>query len=347
MLFALRPVDRRPIASITKVMTALLVVERLPPSRLVVVGSDAAETPGSSLGLEVGERISSLDLLYALLLQSSNDAAVALADAVSGSTRAFVRLMNARAANLGLADTHFASPNGLDDRGYSSATDLALLTRTAYQSPLFGRVVDTKARDIPAPSGPPRHIQNRNALLWLYSGAIGVKTGFTSAAGNCLIATAARASGRMIAVVLGEAHDPFDDAATLLNYGLLEFERSVVAHAGDAVGSVTVSGQDVPAVAQLDLAPLVRLDLLSSIDRELRPLPGLTLPVAIGSVIGSLVAAADGHILASVPVVAASTVAVPTPSPSPTPVEPHGEVTLRDLVLLLAALVRALLGPSL
>jgi D-alanyl-D-alanine carboxypeptidase (penicillin-binding protein 5/6) len=174
-----------------------------------------------------------------------------------------------------------------------------------------------------------------------------VKTGFTSAAGNCLIATAARASGRVLAVVLGEADDPFDDAATLLNYGLLEFERNVVARAGDTVGSVTVAGEDVPAVAQLDLAPLVRLDLLSGVARELRPLPGLTLPVAIGSVVGSLVATASGHVLASVPVVAGSTVAVPTPSPSPATVEPHGDVTLRDVVLLLAALVRALLGPSL
>ena len=347
VLFALRPRDRRPIASITKIMTALLALERLPPSRLVTVGEDATKASGSSLGLRVGERISSLDLLYALLLQSSNDAAVALADAVSGSIPAFVRLMNARAADLGLTDTHFASPNGLDDSGYSSATDLALLTRTAYQSALFGRVVDTKTRDIPAPSGPPRHIQNRNALLWLYSGAVGVKTGFTSAAGNCLIATAARASGRVLAVVLGEAEDPFDDAATLLNYGLLEFEPTVVARAGDTVGSVTVSGQDVPAVAQLDLAPLVRIDLLSSVDRELRPLAGLTLPVAIGSVIGSLVATASGQVLASAPVVAGSTVAVPTPSPSPTALQPHGEVTLRDVVLLLVTLVRALLGPSL
>jgi D-alanyl-D-alanine carboxypeptidase len=151
----------------------------------------------------------------------------------------------------------------------------------------------------------------------------------------------------MIAVVLGEAHDPFDDAATLLNYGLLEFERNVVARAGDAVGSVTVSGQDVPAVAQLDLAPLVRLDLIPGVARELRPLQGLTLPVAIGSVLGSLVATASGHDLASVPVVAGSTVAVPALSPSPTPVAPHGDVTLRDVVVLLAALVRALLGPSL
>ena len=120
-----------------------------------------------------------------------------------------------------------------------------------------------------------------------------------------------------------------------------------MARAGDAVGSVTVSGQDVPAGAQLDLAPLVRLDLLSGVARELRPLPRLMLPVAIGSVIGSLVATASGHVIASVPIVAGLTVAVPTPSPSPTRVEPHGDVTLRDVVVLLAALVRALLGPSL
>lgn len=350
VLLALRPSDRRPIASITKIMTALLAIERLPPSRLVEVGEDAAETPGSSLGLVMGERISAIDLLYALLLQSSNDAAVALADAVSGSTARFVRLMNVRAIRLGLADTHFASPNGLDDRGYSSASDLALLTRTAYQSALFGRIVDTKARDIPAPSGPARHVQNRNALLWLYAGAIGVKTGFTSAAGNCLIATAARASGRMLAVVLGDHDDAsFDDAAALLNYGLLEFEHDRVASAGEAVGSVTVSGEAVPVVAQLDLSPFVRLDQLSSIERELRPTPGLTLPVAMGSVVGSLVATASGHDIASVPIVASATVAVPTPSPSPSssPAHTAGNLTLRDVVLLLVAFVRALLGPSL
>src|SRR5262249_18053362 len=261
-----------PIASITKVMTAMLAIERLPPSRLVEVGEDAAETPGSSLGLQVGERISAIDLLYALLLQSSNDAAVAIADPASRSPTAFVRLMNLRARGRGLAGPHFASPNGLDDRGYSSAADLALLARTAYQSSLFGRIVDTKTRDIPAPLGPDRHIQNRNALLWLYPGAIGVKTGFTTPAGNCLIATAARASGRMLAVVLrGPDGASFDDAAALLNYGLLEFERDVVARAGDAVGSVTVSGEPVPVVAQLDLAAFVRLDLLSGVESELRP----------------------------------------------------------------------------
>jgi len=345
VLFALRPNDRRPIASITKVMTAVIAIERLPPSRSIVVGEDATEASGSSLGLRVGERISALDLLYALLLQSSNDAAVALADAVSGSSRAFVRLMNSRAANLGLAATHFASPNGLDDRGYSTAADLALLTRTAYLSALFGRIVDTKTRDIPAPIGPPRHIQNRNALLWLYSGAIGVKTGFTGAAGNCLIATAARDGGRMLAVVLGEPDDAFDDAATLLNYGLLEFQRVVVARAGDAVGTVTVSGEDVPVVARLDLAPNVRVDQLGSVEREIRPAAGLALPIDVGSVVGSLVATASGHDLAAVPVVANSSVALPTPSPSPTPAATGDP--LRDVVLLLVAIVRALLSPSL
>ena len=295
----------------------------------------------------MGERISALDLLYALLLSSSNDAAVALADAVSGSTPAFVRLMNARATDLGLTDTHFSSPNGLDDRGYSTA-------RTWRSSPAPPTGARSSAasstprrRDIPAPFGPPRHVQNRNALLWLYSGAIGVKTGFTSAAGNCLIATAARGERSRARGGPGRGRAIVRRRGDALNYGLLEFERNVVARAGDAVGSVTVSGQDVPAVAQLDLSPLVRLDRLSSVARELRPSPGVTLPVAIGSVIGSLVATASGRVLASVPVVAGSTVAVPTPSPSPTPVEPHGDVTLRDVVLLLAALVRALLGPSL
>ena len=116
---------------------------------------------------------------------------------------------------------------------------------------------------------------------------------------------------------------------------------------GDSVGAVTVGGQDVPAVAQLDLAPLVRIDLLPGVAQELRPLPGLTLPVAVGSVVGSLVATAAGHDIASVPVVASSAVSVPVPSPSPTPAAAAGNEALRDVVLLLVALVRALLDPSL
>jgi D-alanyl-D-alanine carboxypeptidase (penicillin-binding protein 5/6) len=344
-LFAKRPDERRPIASITKIMTALLVLERLRPSTVVVVGRDATLPSGSSLGLRVGEHISVENLLYTLMLQSSNDAAVALADAAGGSAGAFVKMMNQRARELGLANTRFTSPNGLNDRGYSTAADLALLTRTAYSSPLFARLVRTKAWDIPAPSGPARHVQNRNALLWLYPGAIGVKTGFTTPAGHCLVATAERDGVRVIAVVLGERDEPFDAAATLLNYGLLEFDREVVVWAGEPVGNVVVQGRSVPVVAQLDLAPLVRRDLVAALTEELRPAEGLRLPIVTSEPIGVEVALVSGQVVALVPAVAAEAVAAPSASaPASTGAR---ESSMQLLVRLLWAVILAVLKPSL
>src|SRR5206468_7928393 len=227
--------ERRPIASITKIMTGLIVIQRTDPSDVVTVSPEAAAPAQSAaaaeLGLVPGERISIEDLLYALLLQSANDAAVALAEHVAGSVERFVAEMNAEARRLHLADTRFASPNGLDDTGYSSARDLAVLTRAAFQSPLFATIVGTKFHRIPSPSGPPRHIQNRNVLLWLYPGALGVKTGFTTKAGYCLVAAAHLHGQRLVAVVLGEpsGEDSFSDAASLLDYGFDAFvHREVI-----------------------------------------------------------------------------------------------------------------------
>src|SRR5207253_138666 len=127
----------------------------------------------------------------------------ALAERISGTLRRFVALMNREAAGMGLTGTHFASPSGLDDRGYSTARDLAALTKAAYGYPEFARIVGEKMVDVPAPVGPPRHLQNRNVLLWLYPGAIGVKTGFTTPAGFCLVAAARRGGRTLLGVILG------------------------------------------------------------------------------------------------------------------------------------------------
>jgi len=342
VLFARAAGSRRPVASVTKVMTALLVLERLSPSAVVTAGRDATAQTGSRLGLAVRERITVRNLLYALLLQSSNDAAVALADAVAGSVPRFVELMNERAGELGLGNTRFASPNGLDDRGYSSATDLAAMTREAYGHPLFGQIVRTKTWNIPAPSGPPRHIQNRNVLLWLYPGAIGVKTGFTSAAGRCIIATGGRGDTRVIAVVLGERGEPFDDAATLMNYGLLEFVRVTLFRLGEAVGTLEVQGSPVPAIAGADLSALVRRDVLRVVGRTLLGSSGLTLPLAAGSQVGTALASVAGNTLGSVPAVAAASVSAPKPAPTAV-----GDPPLAVLIRLLRALLQAVLQPFL
>ncbi len=194
VLFGQRPSTPRPIASLTKIMTALLVLERSPLTGEVTVSRNAATTPPSDLGLKAGERISVRDLLYGLLLGSANDAAVALAEHVGSSIGGFVTMMNARARQLGMRHTRFRSPNGLDDRGYSTALDLATLTRAVYQHRAFESIVAAKFHTIPGPGTKVRRVQNRNALLWLYPGAIGVKTGFTTPAGHCLVAVS-RSSG--------------------------------------------------------------------------------------------------------------------------------------------------------
>jgi D-alanyl-D-alanine carboxypeptidase (penicillin-binding protein 5/6) len=240
VLYARRVDVPRPIASVTKIMTADLTLERLRPGKVVTVSAEAAALGGQSvgvseLGLREGEQLTVRQLLDALMLQSANDAAVALADAVSPSTDAFVSLMNRTARRLGLSNTTFFSPNGLDDRGHSTARSLASLTRLAEHQPLFAHIVRTKFATIPAPAGVnPRRVQNRDVLLWLYPGALGVKTGYTAAAGYCLVAAARRHGHRLVTVLLhdGSSQQMFNDAAALLDYGFNAFHREAVLESG-------------------------------------------------------------------------------------------------------------------
>jgi len=309
VLYGLRPDAPRAIASTTKIMTAYLVLQREQPGRVVTVGPDAASLGAENvgllkLGLGLGEKLSVRGLLYALLLQSSNDGAVALADAVSGTTDRFVALMNRTARQIGLTRTRFYSPNGLDDRGYSTARSLAGVTRLAERIPEFAKIVRTRYRTIPAPAGrQPRTVQNRNVLLWLYPGAIGVKTGYTAKAGFCLVAAASSGGQRLVAVVLGEPSDEssFDDAATLLDYGFHAFVRRQVVTAGQtfrfAVRGTTYA---------FEAARSLRAWILAS--RTARP-PRYSLrissrrPLVRGRPAGSVRVRLGGTILGTVPLV--------------------------------------------
>src|SRR5919106_2292951 len=286
---------RRPIASTTKIMTALLVLEAATPLDEVIASNRAVSEEGAELGLEEGERILARELLYALLLQSANDAAVALAEHVGGSMDAFVERMNRRTRSLGLTDTRFASPNGLDDSGYSTARDLAAITVEAFRSATFAETVGAKFRTIPAPQGPPRRIQNRNALLWLYPDALGVKTGYTAAAGVCLVAAAERDGLRLGTVVLGTPDEPFSDAATLLNYGFAAYDRRDVVDGSSALDPIEVAGREIPVRADGALSLLLRRG--ETVDVEVRPDPGLTLPVAEGQTVGEVVVSGGGGVL--------------------------------------------------
>jgi len=325
ILFARRPDVPRALASTTKIMTALLTMSLASPGQVVQVGPEAAReaTAGpsfSELGLELGERISVEQLLYALMLQSSNDAAVALAEALSGTEERFVQTMNRKARGLRLRHTKFFSPSGVDDRGHSTARALATITRLAFRSPLFDQIVATKFHTIPAPSGEARHVQNRNALLWLYPGAIGVKTGYTSAAGFCLVAAADRHGRRLVSVVMGDPSGDasFDDAASLLNYGYRGFKRVKLARRGHALAPVPVGTRALPVVAGGDLSPLVPAAGVRNVSPRVRVRPGLELPLPAGTNVGSVRFVVKGRTLGAVSMVVASA-AAPGPSPSPAP----------------------------
>lgn len=205
-------------ASLTKIMTGLLVLEHYRPQQAVVVSRRAAAETGSRIGLRAGDRISVESLLAATLIQSANDACHALADHVAGSEANFVALMNRRAGEWGLRDTHFVNACGHDHPAhYSSAHDLALLAERALAQPVFARLVPIAQEDIATVDGR-RHfrLETHNALIGRYPGAEGVKTGYTPRAGKCLVALARR-DGREVLLVLLNAPNRWWDAVDILD----------------------------------------------------------------------------------------------------------------------------------
>ncbi len=220
VLFAKRPHMRRPIASTTKIMTAVVAMEHLRPAGVVRVPREATRVQPYREGLKAGERVPAWKLFYGLLLASGNDTAVALAVAAGGTRVRFLRLMNEKARALGLRHTQFRSASGLIDQGnFSTARDLATLARYAMGNPSFRAIVGTKHRRVWwRPPARARLYENHNKLLWRYPGADGIKTGWTTEAGQCLVASARRHGIRLIAVVL-DSPDMYGDAARLLDYG--------------------------------------------------------------------------------------------------------------------------------
>ena len=315
ILYAKDPRAPRPIASVTKMMTALLTLETLPLDHVVRVDPRAVFDrddfgASSTLGLRAGERISVENLLYALLLGSANDAADALAIAVDGSIPAFVRHMNDRARQLGMLQTRFFSANGLDDRGRSTPSDLLRLARSTDALEIFRTITATRFHRIPAPTGRDRVIQNRNALLWLYAGAFGTKTGTTAGAGACLVASATRDGRRLVAIVLDAPGEPFSSAAALLDYGFAGWEEGDLVAVGDPLGTAAIRGGTVPVVAGGDLHALTPIRGDDVVERAVVD-PRAAFPPATGEQVGVLVVRAGDVVLGRVPLV------VPTVPPAP------------------------------
>ena len=307
VLFAKAAGERRPIASVTKVMTALIVLERAELNERVTVSGDAVFERGdygatSTLGLRRGERLSVRNLLYGALLGSANDAARALAIHVAGSEAGFVELMNRRARGLGMRRTTFASSTGLDDRGLSTANDLLKLATAAFESTAFSEIVGAKFRAMPGPGRKARRVQNRNVLLWLYPGATGGKTGSTVGAGYCLIAAAERDDRRLVTIVLRAPNEAFSDGAALLNHGFEGFARRTLVAPGQALGVVRLRGGSVPVEAGAALEGLVPA-ALDRVHFRVEVDPDATYPPAAGQVVGSYRALSSGLEIGSVPLV--------------------------------------------
>lgn len=314
-MWAQDPDERHPIASTTKLMTALLTLERTRPKQVCTAPPYDAAPAESKINLAAGERMTVADLTEALLLESANDAAVALATCVSGSTEAFVEQMNARAQELGLKNTSFANPIGLDDPdNYSTARDLATLANVLMRKPRFARIVNLPQATLESGSHV-RVVANRNDLVGEYDWVDGVKTGHTNSAGNLLVGAAHGSSGaRVISVVMGEPSEAARDAETLtlLIWGVKQFRRATAVRRGQVLARPTIDFFEDDRAQLVPRRP-VRLTVRDGqkVTRRVRAPQQVEGPIARGSRLGAVTVLVDGQPVQRVALVTAA--AVPEP----------------------------------
>jgi serine-type D-Ala-D-Ala carboxypeptidase (penicillin-binding protein 5/6) len=309
-LYGKDPREERPIASATKLMTALLTLERAKLDDVFTAAPYTASPVESKIGLMPGERMTVEDLLTALILESANDAAVTLAKGVAGSPAAFVREMNRRAVALGLRDTSYANPVGFDDpNNYSSARDLAELARRLLANPEFARITDLPMATLHS-GARNRTIENRNVLVQRYPFVSGVKTGHTMGAGYVLVGAGAAGGARVITVTLGAPSESARDADTLalLRWGLEQFHRVRVLRPGKALEQIDVNYRDEDA--EVGAAEPVTLVLRRGerVDTVLDAPGELDGPLAKGERVGSIAVEREGKTVRRVPLVTLSDV---------------------------------------
>ena len=308
---------RRPIASTTKIMTGTLALESLALDQVITASKHATDAGESEIWLVPGEKLSVKDLLYALLVKSGNDAAVALAEASAGSEKAFVERMNAKAAELGMKNSHFTNPHGLDNKEhYSSARDMSILGRYAMQSEMFRTVVGTAKTTIPWPGHTyDRVLKNHNTLVGKVPYVTGIKTGYTGKAGFCLVASGTREGVSMVAVLLGEPTTAQRDSDTkkLLEYGFSKYRRVALAKKGMEMAQVDVPyhfRERLPLVTAAGLEKTVYVG--DEVGRTVSVRSDLTLPIAAGDVVGTVAYQIEDKPAGSVDLVATRSIEKPT-----------------------------------
>lgn len=290
---------RLPMASTTKIMTALVAAESVPLDGIVSIPAAAVGTEGSSAYFKEGEQLTVKALLYAVLLQSANDASVALAHYVSGSTEGFALKMNERAKSLGLHDTNFVNPHGLhDEEHYTTAHDLAIITAAALENETVRDIAATQKATVESDLSR-RVFLNHNKLLNIYDGCIGVKTGFTKSAGRCLVGAAERDGVRLISVTLSAPND-WRDHERLLDLGFSMTENRLLAKKGDFEYTLPALGSGGKSVTA-SLSEDVRRVLLKSdgqVTADVRLSRYLATPLSEGQRVGEVVFTLDGKEIA-------------------------------------------------
>ena len=313
VLYAKNPHERLPNASTTKMMTTILLIEHCKLTDRIKASKNASETPYTSLHLKPGETITVKDLLTGMLIRSANDAAVAAAEHIAGSTAKFADMMNAKAKSIGCTDTHFVTPNGLyDPNHYSSAYDLCLIARYAMRYPVFNEAVRTRKYFLDS------RTMNRDDLcvfahsrfLRCYPGADGVKSGYTKQSRKCYVGSATHNGWRLVSTVLGSS-DTNHDTALMMDYGFASYEPIGLLQAGQKCADVNVCGgwrKTIPAMTvQAFRVPVAKTGGTITTKLDLKKIEA---PIEKGAKLGTLDAIIDGRKVASVDVVAGTDMGV-------------------------------------
>ncbi len=288
--------QRLPMASTTKIMTGLLLAEQNCDDKIITTTKEMVYVEGSSMGLKVGDTVSFGDLLYGIMLPSGNDAANTAAIAISGSTENFAKKMNAKVVELGLHNTNFVTPSGLDAEGhFTTAYDLSVITAYALRNESFAKAAASKTKTVTI-SGNRVTLTNHNKLLKMYDGVIGVKTGYTSRSGRCLVSAAKRGSTTLIAVTLNDKND-WQDHIDMLNYGFKHTEDAVIfPNCSDKLPLLSANDNYL----ELEFEPLsIGVDANEDITYKVFLPPVVTAPVSKGEIIGYTEFYSNGRLIAT------------------------------------------------
>ena len=306
--------QKRGMASTTKIMTALVAIESGKLDDIVTVSSTAACVEGSSMWLKSGEKISVESLLYGLMLNSGNDAATALAEYVGGDIPHFAQMMTNKAKALGLENTCFANPHGLDNENhYTTAYDLAQITRYALSNKKFAEIVSTKTKKVEwADNEWDRSLRNHNKMLTMYQGADGVKTGFTKKCGRCLVSSATRDNLQLIAVTLNAPND-WQDHSEMLDFGFSKYKYKKVINKGDYMKTLPVLNgvsDSISLYASADVELAITDKEENSIKTVYNIPENVTAPIEIDQKIGSADVFLNDKLVAKVDLFCDSTVSI-------------------------------------